>query len=264
MTDGFIKVPRVLFTYPELQKHDSFYVLMMLLSLMRFRGAYMDGVDVGVHQLVISKPELAARCGVTESRLKYILSSFERAGGISTVNNRNKSTLITVLDRYLPTGEAAALAAQTPRQGKGYKKAVGQTSLLYAETLTDRAEGTPADESVTAPDTHNASEGDKKKPYGVFGNVYLTDDEYERLRQYTPKSSAWIDRLSSYMRQKNCSYDDHFATIIGWVSDADTKESAEAPEKPKTYTGNFVDNSEFYERLEKKLRNSTPKLIKRR
>ena len=246
MIDGFIKMPRALSLYSELREHDAFFVLYMLLCLMRFRETHMDGVHVGINQLVISKPELASRCNVSVSRLKYILSTFEKAGGITTENNGNKSTIITVRERYLPDAQTA----ENPQgRHKRYKNVVGQSRLIF---------GGNEDKAEKMPDADG-----EKKAYGAFMNVYLTDDEYNKLSRYSKKCAAWIDKLSAYMHSNGKDYPDHYATLIGWISDENAKNEQDEKSEKRTYAGSFTVREEELNAIMERARNTAPVLKKR-
>ena len=56
-----------------------------------------------------------------------------------------------------------------------------------------------------------------QKPYGIYKNIFLTDEEYKDLtNELGSRISDYIDRLSSYMKANNRVYQDHKATIINW------------------------------------------------
>jgi len=52
--------------------------------------------------------------------------------------------------------------------------------------------------------------------YGSYKNVFLTDDELERLRQEIPQYQEYIERLSNYMQSTGKTYNDYAATIRSW------------------------------------------------
>ena len=53
-----------------------------------------------------------------------------------------------------------------------------------------------------------------KKTYGEFQNVFLTDEEYEKLKE--KNLLPLIETLSSYMASKGKKYKSHYATILTW------------------------------------------------
>lgn len=257
MTDGFVKLPRMLMTYPELKPHDAFYVLYMILSLMRFHETYMDGVLVEKNQLLISKPELAERCNVNISRLKYILSVFEEAGGIKTENNGNKNTKITVLDRYL-TENTASDVAQKKKQGrKAFPKTVGNIPQCAKSNETAAAVYKETDVPC------------EKNAYGVNRNVLLTDEEYADLCTHTDRRQPYINKLSAYLAnhpEKN--YANHYNTLIEWISDDQVKGRNGAGDAAKDTSNNFPEcfKTPSYDiaRIEERIRRNGPGPIKKR
>ena len=60
---------------------------------------------------------------------------------------------------------------------------------------------------------------------GKFGNVLITEEELERLKERFPYD--WedrVERLSEYMKSKGKRYKSHYATILTWArKDADKK-----------------------------------------
>ena len=60
----------------------------------------------------------------------------------------------------------------------------------------------------------NIKENNKKKSYGEFNNVLLTDEEYAKLEKSNLLS--YIETLSSYIASKGKKYKSHYATILSW------------------------------------------------
>jgi hypothetical protein len=66
--------------------------------------------------------------------------------------------------------------------------------------------------------------GESKKPtkpskhkYGEYGNVLLSDEELEKLKDEYPDWQERIERLSSYVASTGKSYKSHYATIRNWA-----------------------------------------------
>lgn len=58
--------------------------------------------------------------------------------------------------------------------------------------------------------------GDQKKAYGEFQNVFLTDEEYCKLREKRGDVNNIIETLSAYMQSSGKEYNDHYAQLINW------------------------------------------------
>ena len=63
---------------------------------------------------------------------------------------------------------------------------------------------------------------ERKKPsrqkYGSYSNVFLTDEEYQKLRADIPNLDTLIEQLSTYMVSKGKRYQNHAATLRNWAA----------------------------------------------
>ena len=72
--------------------------------------------------------------------------------------------------------------------------------------------------------------------YGTFGNVFLTDDEFDRLRHEFPSDyMRRIERLSEYMATTGKRYDNHLSTIERW-SRWDSDKSLQSQPPGRSYS----------------------------
>jgi len=71
-----------------------------------------------------------------------------------------------------------------------------------------------------------------KKSYGQFKNVFLSDEEKQKLISQFGKDKAkeWVETLSIYLESSKKRYASHYATILSW----DRREN----KSPKTYSPN--------------------------
>lgn len=92
-----------------------------------------------------------------------------------------------------------------------------------------------------------------KKPYGVFENVYLTDNELYELYDIMKKEMTVndsIDYLSAYMRShgKEDEYKDHFAILVQWYTEDQKKATQEGRDRygyTERDTGGIYDMKKF-------------------
>lgn len=104
-------------------------------------------------------------------------------------------------DRYHPTNYQAELSRLCIAENKAYtEQKSGQKEAIHA--------GAPA-----------ARTADKqKKPYGECSNVWLTDEELEKLRHDYPAHFAeYIQRLSLHIDAKGARYNSHYSVIRKWL-----------------------------------------------
>ena len=64
--------------------------------------------------------------------------------------------------------------------------------------------------------SNNESEKRKRKAYGKYQNVFLSDSDLALLQQTVPTFLEYIERLSEYMHIKGKLYADHASTIRKW------------------------------------------------
>lgn len=65
-----------------------------------------------------------------------------------------------------------------------------------------------------------------KKPYGQFKNVYLEDEEYAELVKRFPMADEIIEQFSLKLKAKNYKYDSHYAAILCWQLEDESKTDA--------------------------------------
>ena len=79
--------------------------------------------------------------------------------------------------------------------------------------------------------------------YGMYGNVLLTDEEYQKLQEEFPHDySARIERLSEYIASTGKKYKSHLATIRSWAR-KDTEKPAKATKSSNPFLDMLEDDS---------------------
>lgn len=105
-----------------------------------------------------------------------------------------------------------------------------QPQLSTKEEITDgeRRKGPSTDRCATAP---AKAAPEKKRAYGEYGNVKLTDTDLSKLKDEFPDDwQKRIDRLSAYMASTGKGYVNHLATIRRWAhEDAERSRAVGSP-----------------------------------
>lgn len=84
----------------------------------------------------------------------------------------------------------------------------------------------------------NTKKKDKKekpeqKIFGEFKNVFMTEEEFEKLKTLFPKHyQKYIEDLSGYIASKGAKYKSHYATIRQWIKRDGLAPSGEAASDP--------------------------------
>ena len=76
-----------------------------------------------------------------------------------------------------------------------------------------------------------------KTAYGIFNNVLLTDDEYDKLKNKygIKRMESEIENLSTYMKSHNKEYASHYATILCWDRKNGKDEQADKPKDDRPF-----------------------------
>lgn len=106
-----------------------------------------------------------------------------------------------------------------------YRKNQEVTNVLQSNLEIDIEKELDKDIELDNNKKENKKEKNNKNKYGEFGNVALTDDELDKLKERFPNSwEVKIEKLSSYLAQFNKKYKSHYATILNWARNETTQE----------------------------------------
>ena len=127
---------------------------------------------------------------------------------------------------------------ENPRAGK---PSVGNP--MTENPMTENPPGIITNESNTdKSNTESIKERDTGQPsvsrrYGLYGNVFLTDKDMEKLRDEFPSDyDRRIEELSEYMASKGKTYRNHLATIRSWARRDAARSYAEKPVQSRPYS----------------------------
>ena len=127
---------------------------------------------------------------------------------------------------------------ENPRAGK---PSVGNP--MTENPMTENPPGIITNESNTdKSNTESIKERDTGQPsvsrrYGLYGNVFLTDKDMEKLRDEFPSDyDRRIEELSEYMASKGKTYRNHLATIRSWARRDAARSYAEKSVQSRPYS----------------------------
>ena len=109
---------------------------------------------------------------------------------------------------------------------------LGNKFLKNSETCLPVFENTNM-RNVNSNNTNSNKNSNKRTAYGEYKNVYLTDDQFVKLKELFPNDwSERIENLSEYCASKGRVYKDYLATIRQWARKEGNKPLAKQ-DKPK-------------------------------
>ena len=121
-------------------------------------------------------------------------------------------------DRYTPTNYQEELSMLGIKDNGAYTLGC----QVVAERLPDGCPSIDKNRLVEVSVVEDSIEASPPKPtrhkYGLYENVLLTDEEYEKLVAEFPHDYRdRIERLSEYIASKGAKYKSHLATIRAWA-----------------------------------------------
>ena len=136
-------------------------------------------------------------------------------------------------DRYKPTDYIEEKSMLEVKKNGSYTECIQDVSTLDTQ---DRLELGESKDSVGEDSIVDVSPTPSPKPvrhkYGMYKNVLLTDEDYEKLQAEFPHDySERIERLSEYIASHGKKYSSHLATIRAWAR-KDTKQKKEKSSNP--------------------------------
>lgn len=201
MNDGYIKLHRKFLEWEWHSCPNDVALFLHLLINANWKDTRYKGIDVPRGSLVTGRKILSEEVGLTEQQVRTSLEHLKSTSSI-TIKTYSKFSIISInnYDKYQLDNQ------QVNQQVTSNQPASNQqvtTSKEY-KNIKNKKENISKDIS-------------KKKAYGQFENVYLTDDEYQKLKERFKDYDDKIENLSGYLASKGDKYKSHYATILNWA-----------------------------------------------
>ena len=119
------------------------------------------------------------------------------------------------VQREREISESRSLAGSLGGKAKANGKQKDSKSVA-----NDKQKGS-SNNQIPITNTNYSPTGNKKEmckeKYGEFENVFLTVEEFFKLKERFPDYQERIERLSAYIEQTGRKYKSHYATILSWA-----------------------------------------------
>lgn len=120
-------------------------------------------------------------------------------------------------DRYTPTAFQEELAKLHLKDNGSYSWLPNGCQTVAA-CLPQDSIGKNSIDKDSKKDSTNQKETPVRHKYGIYKNVLLTDEQYEKLQQEFPFDyEERIDNVSEYCQSHGKTYKDYLATIRNWA-----------------------------------------------
>lgn len=97
----------------------------------------------------------------------------------------------------------------------------------------------------------NTNTNINKRPYGECANVFLTDEEYKKIKD--EGYAGLIEELSLYIESKGVKYKSHYAVIKQWANRRKKEQAEKTVSKPNQFTQGVMRTEIDFSDLEKRL-----------
>ena len=186
--NGFVKLNRKILENAVFSDGNflRLWIYILCRAAYRTKDVIFDGNIVHLErgQLITGRKRLASELGMNENKVYSMLKKLERLGSVS-IDARNKFSVLTVVnwDRYQL--EEEELSSDEPKS----------VSLTACEQEKDTV----------------------REAHGIYGNVFLTEEEYNTLKSDFWEVDSKIDKLSAYIMKTGHKYPSHCATLRLWL-----------------------------------------------
>lgn len=197
--NGWVKIHRKILDNPSLRRLEYLglwvYILLSVNHVQTRELFAGKEITLNPGQGIFSTPSLAEQMGLSVSKVRRILESFESEQQIEQLKTP-RGTVITVLN-----------------WGKYQQREQPNEQLVNNCCTTD--EQLMNNLPYLKKNIKNVKNG--KKVYGTYENIQLTDDELHKLKSEFPDWNERIERLSEYIASTGKKYKNHLATIRSWA-----------------------------------------------
>lgn len=229
--DGYIKLHRKIIEWEWYSDPNTKIVFLHLLLNANFRPVKYCGVELKAGELIVTLPELAGTLQLTVQNVRTALNHLKSTGEI-TVRTTNRFSVVTIEKWEMYQVEDYSANRQVNRQANSQLTGNQQTANR-PKKKNDKNDKKEKNNNIA-----RVCARAREEAMGEFKNVYLSEEELEKLKERFPYDwQGRIEKLSRYMASKGKRYKSHYATILNWARRDE--------EKPRSKTADALDK--FYE-----------------
>ncbi|MCD7847856.1 MAG: replication initiator protein A [Oscillospiraceae bacterium] len=217
----FIPLPRFIVAGGYSVNAKLLYGLLLSRTMLSQKSGWVS--EDGSVYVVYPIRELAEDLNRSEKTVKNALNELENAGLLSRVRQGlNRANLI-----FLRLPDEVQISTQP--EGKIYPTDGQEITLQEGQNPPS------SNNEKEYKDLSKKDRGESRTRYGCYRNVFLSDDEMDKLKaEYPDRYSEYINRLSTYMVSSGRHYANHYATIRKWL-DEDKPKNGRAYDYNTTY-----------------------------
>ena len=215
---SFYMLPKILISDEHFKSLSSdakiFYACLLERTSYSYKNNWIDDED-RVY-IIFTIEEIMETLGVSNKTASKISTELENIGLIEKKRQGlGKPNIIYVKD-FMSVFDIEKNEYITRSVDSTLQKCNNYTSRNVKSTSQEVKKVHGIDTNIIN-NNYNNIKRDEKKSYGQYENVFLSEIDYQDLlKTIGDKFNEYVERLSTYMKANNRTYEDHKATIINW------------------------------------------------
>lgn len=237
---SFYMLPKILLSDEHFKSLSSdakiFYACLLERSSYSYKNNWIDDED-RVY-IIFTIEEIMETLGVSNKTASKISSELENIGLIEKKRQGlGKPNIIYVKD-FMSVFDIEKNEHITRSVNSTLQKCNNYTSGNVKSTSQEVKKVHGIDTNIIN-NNYNNIKREERKSFGQYQNVFLSENEYqELLKKIGDRLNEYVERLSTYMKANNRTYEDHKATIINWyLNDNKYKSKSQI----KTFSKDFAE-----------------------
>lgn len=227
MLEGYIKLHRKITEWEWYDDANTLRLFLHVLLNANHTSKNWHGIEIKSGELLTGRFKLAQALKLSEQQIRTSLNKLKLTNVI-TIKSTSQYSIITIKNWNL---------YQQNNQQNNQRITNEQPTNNQRITTTKNEENEKNEKNVfIKPTLEEVEDYCKKRKYGEFQNVFLTDEEYTKLKEiYADRLDKAINKLSSYIASKGKKYKSHYAVLgkHNWVYEEIFKQE----QKPKIIWG---------------------------
>ena len=198
---------------------EIIYSLLLYRAQLSKKNRWID--SEGRIYIQFSNASLAKALHKSETPVRNALRELEKAGLIEKqLNAGSANTIYLKLPDLSESQSKPCLKTNTPPHRKTDTPSVQKQTPPCLEIDTGSVQKQPPKYKELDNRTVNSKreKAPTRQSYGSYGNVFLTDAEYQKLSADIPYLDNLIEQLSAYMESTGKKYKSHAATLRVWAA----------------------------------------------
>lgn len=223
----FVKLDRNIVKWRWYKNPNTFRVFIHLIINANITDHDFENITVKRGEIATSYESIAKALDLSVKQVRTAIEHLKTTGEVAG-KTYPKFQVISILsyDVYQGDGQSKGSQEAVKGQAEGSQEAVKGQQLKNDKNVKN-----DKNEKNNIYTLTEEKQKEAKHKYGEYGNVLLTDKEFEKLKAEFKDYEKRIDNLSSYVEATGKIYKSHYAAIRMWARNEREKEEKNKPKE---------------------------------